>query len=267
MFCEKCGQPLPDDALFCGNCGGKVEQLAAEKKLIPEAETTEKDGVTEKKHGRGKAEASEGVTVGGSGEIQLCPDGKYRWYYEFPMLKNPVILFTVWKIMLLATLAPALLVLICDLADGDGFIQALQAFGMVYGVAFGIMFVLSCIGYFVLAAIYGFKYIVLFEMDEKTITHAQQPRQFKKAQAISWLTVLTGAVKGSPGVMGTGILAATKQKTISEFKHVSRVIALKKQNTIKVNQLFSRNQIYVKPEDFDFVLQYIRARVPEKALH
>ena len=30
--------------------------------------------------------------------IYLCPDGMYRWVYEFRMMKNPSVLFTIWKI-------------------------------------------------------------------------------------------------------------------------------------------------------------------------
>lgn len=193
-----------------------------------------------------------------SKNIVLCPDGKYRWYYEYPMLKNPVILFTVWKVVLIGALAPALIVLFSALSDG--FFEALKQFLTVYGITFGIVFVLSVIGYLILAAVYGFKYIVLFEMDEKGVTHIQQDRQFKKAEAIGWLTALSGMAAGNIGAMGSGLLAASKQKTTSEFKNVKTVIGLKKQNTIKVNQLFSKNQVYVKPEDYDFVFEYISSR-------
>ncbi len=31
--------------------------------------------------------------------VKLCPDGKYRWCYEVNMLKNPMILFTVFKVL------------------------------------------------------------------------------------------------------------------------------------------------------------------------
>lgn len=202
------------------------------------------------------------MPVGCSGDIYLCPDGKYRWYYEYPMLKNPTVLFTVWKVMLIAALAPALVVFFSELTKG--FFQAVKLFFVVYGITFGIMFVLSCIGYFILAAIYGFKYIVLFEMDDESVTHAQQEKQYEKAQAISWLTVLAGAAANNPGVVGTGVLSATKQKMTSEFKNVSKVIGLKKRNTIKVNQLFAKNQVYVKTEDYDFVWKYITDRC-EKA--
>lgn len=241
MFCVNCGKQIPKGALFCKFCGEKVEQTE---------EIAEQTAAADK--------PAEDVAAGGSGDIKLCPDGKYRWYYEYPMMKNPVVLFTIWKVMLIAALAPALAVLLSELSDG--FIQAAKQFLLVYAIAFGAVFVLSCIGYFILAATYGFKYIVLFEMDDEGVTHAQQDKQYKKAQAISWLTVLAGAAKGSPGVMGTGILAATKQKMASEFKNVSTVIGLKSRNTIKVNQLFTKNQVYVKAEDYDFVWDYITSR-------
>ena len=34
--------------------------------------------------------------------IWLCPDGVYRWTYEFDMRRNPMILFTVLKVMAIA---------------------------------------------------------------------------------------------------------------------------------------------------------------------
>lgn len=31
--------------------------------------------------------------------VKLYPDGKYRWVYEVPMLKNPTILIDVFKVL------------------------------------------------------------------------------------------------------------------------------------------------------------------------
>ena len=58
-----------------------------------------------------------------SKNIVLCPDGKYRWYYEYPMLKNPVILFTVWKVVLIGSLVPAL---VQDDGSDDGEIEEME---------------------------------------------------------------------------------------------------------------------------------------------
>lgn len=194
-----------------------------------------------------------------SSKVTLCSDGTYRWYYEFPMMKNPTILFTVWKVLLIASCAPALVSMIAVFTDGK-FVEGLLTFAKVLGVAFGIMFVLSLIGYFILALIYGFKYIVLFEMDDKGVSHIQQSKQFQKAEAIGWLTAFAGARASNPTVTGSGLLMATKQSTTTEFAFVDKVICLKKQNTIKVNQLFSKNQVYVSDEDYDFVREYIATR-------
>ena len=188
--------------------------------------------------------------------MQICPDGKYRWYYEFPMLKNPVILYTIWKIMLIVAIIPAIVVLLST----KGFLEAFKEFFIVFLITFGIMFVLSIIGYFILATVYGFKYIVLFEMDEKGITHAQQEKQFTKAQAIGLLAVLAGTAKNDVGMVGTGILSSSKKSMTSQFKNVETVIGIRSKNTIKVNQLFAKNQIYVNDEDYDFVWEYITSR-------
>lgn len=37
-------------------------------------------------------------------EIKHCDDGTYRWVYEFNMLKNPIIILTIWKIFVLILL-------------------------------------------------------------------------------------------------------------------------------------------------------------------
>ena len=194
-----------------------------------------------------------------SSKVTLCEDGVYRWYYEFPMMKNPTILFTIWKVLLIASCAPALVSMIAVFTDGR-FLEGLKTFAEVLGVTFGIMLVLSLIAYFILGLIYGFKYIVLFEMNEEGVVHIQQPKQFKKAQAIGWLTAIAGSGAANPTVTGAGLLAASKQYSSSEFEKVDRVIGHKRFNTIKVNQWFSKNQVYVTDEDYDFVWDYITKR-------
>ena len=40
-----------------------------------------------------------GHGVQASENIRPCPDGVYRWTYEFDMLRNPTIMFSVWKVL------------------------------------------------------------------------------------------------------------------------------------------------------------------------
>ena len=130
--------------------------------------------------------------------ITLCPDGVYRWAYEYKMLKNPTIMFTVWKVLGIACAIVAAIGLLFALFNGDiadkdymlGFLKLIL-------VALGVVLVLGVIGYLVLAAVYGGKYQVLFEMTDKYVKHIQMPKQFKKAEALSWLTAFAGAAEVS----------------------------------------------------------------------
>ena len=74
---------------------------------------------------------------------------------------------------------------------------------------------------------------------------------------------MAGAAGGSFTTAGAGMLAASKNASISAFTHVKRVKARRWLHVIKVNQLFEHNQVYVRKEDFDFVYNYIKSRCPK----
>lgn len=193
--------------------------------------------------------------------IWRCPDGIYRWTYEYHMLRNPTILFTVWKVLGISFGAVFLFTLIIDLNQGViGSVSDLWAASKIFVILAGVFFVLSLLSYFILAAVFGWKYQVLFEMTEESVTHIQMPRQVKKAEAIAWLTVIVGAVANRPTVAGAGLLSTAKSSSKSNFKEVETVKVRRKRNTIHVNQLFDKNQVYAEEADFDFVEKFITER-------
>ena len=193
--------------------------------------------------------------------IWRCPDGVYRWTYEYHMLRNPTILFTVWKVLGISFGAVFLFTLIIDLIQGIiASITDLWAASKVFVILVGVFFVLSILSYLILAAVFGWKYQVLFEMAEDSVTHIQMPRQVKKAEAIAWLTVIVGAVANRPTVAGAGLLSTAKSSSKSNFKEVETVKVRRKRNTIHVNQLFDKNQVYAEEADFDFVEKFITER-------
>jgi hypothetical protein len=189
-------------------------------------------------------------------EIQLCADGKYRWVYELNMLTNPIIFWTVLKVLG----GVWLFLYVFMLIFGD-FATIWEAFRIFAYVMAGIV-ALSLMGYLVVAAMYKGKYVVLFEMDEDGISHTQMPRQYKKAQILSAFTVLAGLASGKLSTAGAGILAATKNSSTSVFENVRKVKARRRLHLIKVNQLLNKNQVYVPDEDFDFVYDFIKSRCP-----
>lgn len=189
--------------------------------------------------------------------VTLCQDGKYRWVYEVNMLTNYSILFDVWKVFGISIVIIIILFTIIFLFTGE---LSLDIFiGMGKGVFFSaaILAVLSILGYLLYAAISGWKYVALFIMDEKEVTHQQMPREVKKGQIIGALTILAGLASGRPGVIGTGILSQSRSSMTSTLANVKRLIPSRRMNLIKVNQLLAKNRVYVNDEDFDFVYNFL----------
>ena len=208
-----------------------------------------------------KEKQIEGTGEPVSENIWLCPDGVYRWTYEFDMLKNPTILFSVWKVLGISFGAVYLFTLVVDLLQGAIRSWAdLWSASKLFVLLAGVFLVISVISYIILAALYGWKYQVLFEMTDEYVRHIQMPRQFKKAEAIGWLTSFVGALAGKPYMMGLGSSAAAKNTSTSEFKNVETVKVRRRRHTIHVNQLLDKNQVYAEDGDFDFVEKYIKDR-------
>lgn len=189
--------------------------------------------------------------------VRLYPDGKYRWVYEVNMLTNYSILFDVWKVLGISMGILVLLFVVIAVFDGDWDVDMLIGMASTLGIVALVMLVLGLIGYFVYAAISGWKYAVLFIMDEKEVVHQQMPNTVKKGQLIGALTILAGLASGRPGAVGTGVLAQSRLSMTSTFAHVERLISCRKMNLIKVNERFEKNRVYVNTEDFDFVYDFL----------
>lgn len=194
------------------------------------------------------------------GSITLCADGKYRWTYELPMMKSLAILSTVWKVLGISFCVPLVITLLSGPKKTGP--EILKIFGLFALILAGII-VLSLIAYVILAASYGWKYCVLFEMDEEGIVHKQMDRQVEKAQVLGAITAAAGAASGNASTAGTGLLAASKSSQYSRFECVKRARFRRKQHLIKLDYPFSHNQIYVEDDAFDFVAGYIRAHSPK----
>jgi hypothetical protein len=236
MYCVNCGASLTDGTKFCPFCG---KSASGETETAADA-------------------AAQGRRI--SDNITLCPDGKYRWVYELHLLKEPTIFFLIWKIFFFIVTGIFAFTFIIDTIEWglDDSLGSLK----VYGYLLLGMTVLIGLGYLLYAAIMGGKYCVMFEMDEQGVNHKQMPRQAKKAELLSAITVLAGLAGGRLTTVGVG-LTSSRTEMYSEFSRVKKVKAYPRRGLIKVNGTLSRNQVYAEREDFDFVLGYIRARCPD----
>ncbi|MBP5604825.1 MAG: zinc ribbon domain-containing protein [Ruminiclostridium sp.] len=253
MFCNQCGSRIDDNARFCPMCGNVTGTAAA----VSDTATSAPPGQP------ARTEPIRGQLV--TENIYLCPDGVFRWVYEFRMMKNPTIFFTILKIFGVMIGGVFLFDLILLLIDGDLDMDSFLGNVKIFGIIFLVFAVLAFVSYVIVAAKNGWKYMVLFEMDENGVTHTQMQKQFEKAQAMGWLTALAGIAAGDPTLAGAGIISAVHDSVHSEFSKVKNIKVLRRRGVIKVNEMLFKNQIYVGPGDFDFVLNYINARIPDSA--
>jgi hypothetical protein len=195
--------------------------------------------------------------------VTLYPDGKYRWVYEVPMLKNPSILFDVYKVLGISFGVVWLFNMLLIGCENGFDLDSLWGITSGFLVLILVFLVIGYIAYVFVAWYNGWKYVVLFTMDEKEVVHQQMPRQVEKAKVLGALTVLVGAAAGKSGVMGTGVLAASRSTSTSELANVARLIPCRRLHLIKVNQLLNKNRVFVPDEDFDFVYDFLCRHCPK----
>ena len=249
MFCANCGNKLPDDAKFCDACGAPVataEPVQEPSQVVEPVEEVQLKGrkVTE--------------------NIVLGTDGKYHWYYEFKLMKNPTILKVLWRIFFWIFVVMWAFLSIVNVSEGHFNMKDFLDFSKIFLLILVGIEALVGVSYLLYAALQGFKYCVMFDMDGEGVTHTQMPRQFKKAQAMSLITMLMGAAAGNPGAVGTGMLAGSKQSMVSHWTAVKSIEINAKHNVIKVNERLNKNQVYAEDADFEFVENFIKMHVTKK---
>ena len=192
----------------------------------------------------------------------LCPDGKYRWVYDVPMLKNPSILMEVYWVLGVSFGIVWLFVLLMGGCENHFRPAALWDITRGFLILMAVFFMLGWVAYFFVSSYYGWKYSILFIMDEQEVVHKQLPGTEGKARAIGKLTALAGAGGGKIGMAGMGILVANRTSMSSSYSSVRRIIACRRRHLIKVRERFSRNMVFVADEDFDFVYKYLCDHCP-----
>lgn len=195
-----------------------------------------------------------GITAGAGGRL--------RWMYEVNMWKNPVLILTIMKVFAIVVFVLALMNAVLVAFD-NSLAEGIKVFGGFLFFGLSGMLILGLIAYFIISVIYGGRYCVLFEMSDRGVNHIQMQKQFKKAQTLSLLTTLAAAASKNVSAAGAGVLAGSTQSIYSEFSGVRKLIALKRNNCIKVNGLLIKNQVYAAPEQFDFIWAYISQRCPQ----
>ena len=197
-----------------------------------------------------------------TGRVTLCPDGKYRWAYEVNLFKNASTFYDVVKVIGLTLGLVYGMMLIMGIFVADDWSVVWTMTLAFFCIALGLC-LLCLIIYWIWVAANGGRYAALFEMDEHGITHSQMQKHVRQQQIVSSIGVAVGLATGKPGVIGNSLLAASVNMWKTDFKDVRRVIPKRRRRLIKVNELLTKNRVFVEnDEDYKFVLDFIRQRCP-----
>ena len=184
-------------------------------------------------------------------------DGVYRWMYELNLFKNPTVLITVYKVLLI-TFAIMLVFFFFISIPGGNFAEQFIGMLKVLVILFGIFLVLGLISYLIYAAYLGGKYIVLFEMNEHGVTHTQMPRQYNRVRRVAGTAIISAFLNNDLTLLANINLSTMRDSSTSVFSHVKSIKPRRSRNVIYVNSPFVKNQIYAEDMDFVFVEWYIK---------
>lgn len=189
----------------------------------------------------------------------MLKDGKgtLYWIHEVNLYRSWSILFLVGKIFFFIWLALALFLIGLG-AFEDGLGEALSNMGLPMLWVLLFLAVLITFSYYLYALAMGGRYSVLFRMDEKGVSHTQLPRQFKRAQTLGVLAAAAGLLTGNFDAAGAGMLSASRSTMVTHFRKVNAIKPKPRQQTIKLRSGLMHNQVYTAPEDFGYVLGFIR---------
>ncbi|MBQ9157979.1 MAG: hypothetical protein IJ136_01415 [Erysipelotrichaceae bacterium] len=197
-----------------------------------------------------------------SDRVTRQEDGVYRWLYELDMKKNLILLKTVIKIVGFCLCIPLLLLTYLSLRTHGSLSSLLSDLTPVL-ICIPVIALITLGSYMYVSRMYGGKYCVIYELDEKGISFTQIEEQFEKQQVIARAAAFTGALTGNIGLVGSALYNMYNNTAYSDFEKVYSVKSYKDKEVIKVNSPFLFNQIYVKKEDFDFVDSFIREHCPK----
>lgn len=193
--------------------------------------------------------------------IVVDMDGRYRWRGTIDLRSNPTMAILVAKIMGGIVGGLFLLGIAMTLMMDGEMDYRMEALGIFAGICL-LVAGLGVVGYYAYAAIVGWSYSADYLMDETGVLFRPAPKEDRVAKGAAAAAAVTSLLAGNFGVTAASIAAANTQAA-SVFSSVRKVRGIRRQCCIKVSQPFLYNQVYVAPEDFDFVYGFILEHCPK----
>ena len=214
--------------------------------------------------------------------ITLFEDGIYRWSYDMDMWHNRYLLGLIIKILCIALGIPTLFVAAMVLKNALPVLERgmtetmlfihgdLLSLAIISGIWVGSV-ILALIIYAICAAVMHGTWHLCFEMDESAValvqsaeTKARNSTLAAVAAVVEIAALFAGKSNRSLHASSSALRTANESGTTS-FDSVRRVRLHPDHDLIDLREFFGMNQIYVGPEDYSFVRDFILERVRERA--
>ena len=193
--------------------------------------------------------------------IMVDENGKYLWRGTIEVRENPTMAILIAKTMgvvLGATVAIFIGIGIFCHFSLDDWLMMLAIGGGCILIVIGISVAVTWLYLRSLAGTYSADYV----MDETGVLFRPAPREQDLNRDVATGVALLSAMAGNLGVTSAS-LAAMNSDAVSVFSTVRRVKGIRSHCCIKVSGLLLYNQVYVAPEDYDFVYRFISSRCPK----
>ena len=194
--------------------------------------------------------------------ITLFDDGVFRWHYDMDMWSNRYLLGLLMKVLgiICAAIAVMLVVMLgpASLTPGILFVLLLAIAGI---------FALALLIYWICAKVMHGVYRLYFAMDDSAVALVRPDHTQKMLDALPAIATLAGIAAGRPGeALRTGVaLSAAGAAGTTFFSAVRRVRCHPECDVIDLREWFGMNQIYVNPEDYPFLRDFILEHVQDRA--
>lgn len=242
MFCTNCGKALGDGAQYCSACGAAVQGAVPVEAESPGGAGCGNDRA-------GLSALPEGIVMDETGVL--------HWEYVQNMWKNPVHLYLLLKIFFVV--ATCVLVIISVMGALVGSFQ-LKDIVFACALIYGTCLVLCLLGVAFVNLFHGGRNYYEFVMGAEGVMHIANRKNFAKVERLMDAGAVIGTLTGDANMVGAS-MAGRNNTYAMKFAEVKEIHEHRQNDYIELYEsLFSYNHIYAYPHQYDFVLNYIKAR-------
>ncbi|GEM_PF-3233606 len=196
-----------------------------------------------------------------TGRVKLFEDGVYRWIYEMDMRDNRFMYYKVLKILLAVSAGIMALCLSMGLfmnGDALGFLAALG-----FGIS-ALMLLSWVIAYRVRSALGRGGYPLYYEMTKTEVAVIPTASSQKRFSPVPAKDVpLEASVPQAAERARIGTQKGRTGRGVTPLSSVRSVEPHRDQDVIDLHSPAGGVQVYARPEDFEFVLRFLRQHCPK----